>query len=178
MWCIHCFQLVQSTFPTSRNVGDIFPSLMTESMQQETPLPAARFLSKHPRTRTAYLLHAARRQHADAECGSSLSIFKPRSKASHSNTNKKALRRSRSSLRATLTVVLLGHHGKARHLAVDRIARSNRCMEGGTGEDAAFRSPRKNMEIISNSALVVNAIFKQDSLFVTRLVNPMVHLKK
>lgn len=89
MWCIHCFQLVQSTFPTSRNVGDIFPSLMTESMQQETPLPAARFVSKHPRTRTAYLLHAARRQHADAECGSSFSIFKPRSKASHSNTNKK-----------------------------------------------------------------------------------------
>lgn len=90
MWCIHCFQLVQSTFPTSRNVGDIFPSLMTESMQQETPLPAARFVSKHPRTRTAYLLHAARRQYADAECGSSLSIFKPRSKASHSNTNKKS----------------------------------------------------------------------------------------
>lgn len=90
---------------------------------------------------------------------------------------KKALRRSRSSLRATLTVVLLGHHGKVRHLAADRIARSNRCMEGGTGEDAAFRSPRKNMEIISNSASVVKAIFKQDSLFVTRLVNPMVHLK-
>lgn len=51
-------------------------------------------------------------------------------------------------------------------------------MEGGTGEDAAFRSPRKNMEIISNSGSVVKAIFKQDSLFVTRLVNPMVHLKK
>lgn len=50
-------------------------------------------------------------------------------------------------------------------------------MEGGTGEDAAFRSPRKNMEIISNSASVVSAIFKKDSLFVTRLVNPMVHLK-
>lgn len=174
MWYIHCFQLVQSTFPTSRNVGDIqafrpatFPSLMTESMQQETPFPTARFVSKHPRPRTAYLLHAARRQRADAECGSSLSIFNPRSKASHSNTNKKALRRSRSSHRATLTVVLLGHRGKARHLAADRIARSNRCMEGGTGEDAAFRSPRKNMEIVSNSALVVNAIFKQDSLFVT-----------
>lgn len=86
----------------------------------------------------------AGRGRTDVVRGASFSGSKPRSE-SGTWRHKLPLHSFKFSHGASRTVILVGHHWKARHRAADESARrdSNRSMEGGTGKGAAFRYSRE-----------------------------------